>query len=472
MRETILLLILFVAGSIHLSAQNCAQNLQHLSDIPATCNEMTMTMQADRLSRPYLYTAAKEGGLLVHEITDPTNPLLEAQVPIASLGGLHVMNVTQAGNYLYLALGNHFLNGDNPGMAIIDVTDPQQPAVMDVWTYPTPEGGSGIVQVSGDYAYLGAMEHGLIILDISNKQAIAQVSQYIPDINYPDPNPDPAKYNARGMVVADDLVYLCYDAGGLRTIDVSNKLQPQEIGWYSNPAVTGKPRAYNNIALAGDLVYIAVDYCGMEILDVSDPQDIKLKSWWNPWNCETSPLNWFSSPGHANEIAYHEAGKLVFLSAGKSDLLVVDVSDVDALDSCAYYGGIDNNIGTWGVSVFEDHIYLAYICAVLPFASNWTGVKILGWDPPTAVDSSPNQEPVKVYPNPFQEQIRVDLNEWQTGQRISMQLMDQWGRTLLSQQTSSGASDLLLDTKNLPSGTYVLLVQSEHDVARNLMVKY
>ena len=41
------------------------------------------------------------------------------------------------------------------------------------------------------------------------------------------------------------------------------------------------------------------------------------------------------------------------------------------------YGGINNGIGSWGVSVYGDKIYLSYICASVPFTSDWSGIKIL-----------------------------------------------------------------------------------------------
>lgn len=124
-----------------------------------------------------------------------------------------------------------------------------------------------------------------------------------------------------------------------------------------------------------------MDYCGLEILDVSDPARIALVSWWNPWRCETNPFNWLSSPGHANEIEYDRDCKRLFLATGKSDLHVVDVSNPALPDSCASFGSVDSNLGTWGVGVEGDRVYLSYACAVIPFFSRWTGFKVVTFDP-------------------------------------------------------------------------------------------
>lgn len=334
-----------------------------------------MTMLHDQRDRPYLYVANKEAGLKIYEISDPQKPREAATVSTRLFASLHVMNLAQQGDYLYLAIGNHFNNKQSSGMAVIDVRDPGKPEFKNYWVLPKSAGGSGVVRVQGDYAYLGAMGNGLVILDISDKNRTRFVSQFIPDINYPDPKPKKSLYNARGMALAGDLVYLCYDAGGLRIIDTKDKSRPVETGRYSNPVMNGKPRAFNNVVLDDSLAYIAADYCGMEILDIRDPKNIKPAGWWNPYGCPAN--NWFSSPVHANEIALEKKKGLVFLSTGKSDLCVVNVADPAKPYTCRIFGGVDNRMGTWGVSVYGTEIYLSYICAIIPFASNWTGVKIL-----------------------------------------------------------------------------------------------
>ena len=392
-----LLITAFLQSGV--AAQPCANlNIQHRADIPSTCPEITITMREDLLGRPFLYVAQKEAGLRVYDITNIDSPALVRTIPIATLDSLHVMNVSQDGNYLYLALGNSFLTGQNPGMAIVDVTSPATASATDVWKSSVPGGGGGIVKVEGRYAYFGAMKQGLMIFDVTDKHHMVFVSQFVPDIRFPDPNPDPKKYNARGMEVRNGVVYLCYDAGGLRIIDTADKQHPVEIGRFSNPTLNGKPRAYNNIVLDGSLAYIAADYCGLEVLNVSDPAHISLTSWWNPWNCTADPFGWFSSPGHANEIEYNKNCKLLFISTGKSDLHVVDVSNPAAPDSCNGYGGVSNDIGTWGVSLYQDRIFLSYICAVVPFPSLWTGVKVLTYTPcPTAVSKVPWSDLKRLY---------------------------------------------------------------------------
>lgn len=376
MRRIVLLFALLVVSPQHALAQECNQlALHHEYDIAADCRGVSMTMRHDA-ARPFLYIASKEAGLKIYDVSGA--PRLVKTIPTAALHALDVMNVSQTGSNLYLALGNHFSKNQSSGFAIVNIADPADAAVIAVWSDPALKGGAGVIEAVGDVVYLGAMMNGLMIFDVSDPGQIGLLSRFVPDISYPDRRPDPLKFNARGLVVRGDLAYVSYDAGGVRIIDVADKRHPREAGWFSNPKMNNRPRAYNNAVVDGELLYVTVDYCGMEVLNVADPAKISLVSWWNPWRCETSGFNWFTSPGHANEIAFDREAKLMFISTGKSDLHCVSVANPSAPALCKVFGGPSNGIGTWGVSVHENRVYLSYICTLgIPFASNWSGVKVL-----------------------------------------------------------------------------------------------
>lgn len=455
--------MILICVGFQATGQNCSNaNLQLQSEIPSICSLMTLATQKDVLNRPFLYVANKEAGLTIYDVSDLANPFFVNGISISLFANLHVMNVSQEGNYLYLALGNHFTNPQQAGMAIIDVTSPFFPFMTDYYVVTTSASGAGIVKTSGNYAFLGAMQSGLVILDISDKYDIQFVSQFIPDINYPASNPDPAKYNARGMEVKDDLVYLCYDAGGLRIINCSDKFNPVETGRYANPALFlpfNLPRAYNNIVVNDTLVYVAVDYCGMEILNVSDTAYITLQGWWNPYNCPGN--NWFTSPSHANEIQYDPDCRLLFLSTGKSDAIVIDVSNPSNPDSCNYFGGVNNNIGTWGVSRFNNELYLSYICTFgIPFPSNYTGVKILTYNPcQTAVPEYgySGLEQLKVFPNPSNGKTTLFSEDKNFNfAKLDFSMSDILGRRVYTGLTLVGTGYLEFNFSNITEGVYFL----------------
>ncbi len=438
-------------------AQKCSDlNFQLQADIASTCGNMVMTMIHDNQGRPLLYVANKEAGLKIYTIAILTSPVLIGSVPISSLGGLHVMSLSQEGKFLLLALGNSFTNPQQGGMAIVDVTLPDAPVVSDYYIVPSSASGAGVVTSEGNYAYLGAMKSGLVILNISNKSDIQFVSQLMPNVNYPVSNPNLNLYNARGMVVKNSIVYLCFDAGGFRIINCANKTLPVETGRYANPALytpINLPRAYNNLILDEPYVYIAVDYCGMEVLDISDTAGIKLKGWWNPYNCPGN--NWFSSPVHANEIQFDKANKRVFISTGKSDLMVVDVSNPAAPDSCNFYGGVNNSIGTWGVGIYQNQLYLSYICTIgIPFTSNYTGVKILTFNNNATGLNEEFMNPISLYPNPVHNEITLEFNEG--FKDAVLNIYNAIGSNLYTLTNCKSA--LKIDATEFPNGMYTLEV--------------
>lgn len=438
-------------------------------------NKQSMCAARDINGKPYMYVAAKERGLVVYDINNLSYPQQVDSIPISMLSNMEVMNLSQNGNYLYLALGNHFVNGSTPGMAIIDVSNPSNIVLKDTWNWPIASSGAGIVIADGNYAYLGGMRQGLFILDISNKSSIGFVSQFIPSKNWPNPSfPDSLKYNARGMELRSNYLYLCYDAGGLRIIDVSIKSAPVEIGKYSNPAIYNQHRAYNNVVLDDSLAYIALDYCGMEVLNISNPANISQKSWWNPWQCDTGINkndNWSNNNGHTNDIRFYKPCKLLFLSTGKSELQVLNVSNSSNPIVCDSFGTIANNEASWGVTIYQNQVYLTYIFAVYipiitPFGSNWGGVKIIKWNDQCATSTAKTKPDAEfsIYPNPNNGVTTLQFNKHI--EKFTVDIYDVFGQKCLSKFYKSYVNKVDIDLGNLPDGSYNISLTTDESILK------
>jgi hypothetical protein len=453
----------------------CGQkvNLQAGWEIAYSFPDQAMTAHHDINGKDFLYVASKEAGLRIYNLSD-TTPSLVKTIPISSIDNLHVMSVSQSGNYLYLSLGDFFSSKQNTGVAIVDVTNPTTATLTDFWKNEPATQGTGMVQVEGNYAYAAGMGNGLFILDISDKSDIKFVSQFVPDISYPNPkSPDPLKYNARGLAVRNDVVYLSYDAGGIRIINVSNKAKPLETGRYSNPVLNDRPRAYNNLVLNDTLLYVAIDYCGMEVLSVKDTAKIRQVSWWNPWKCETPANNWFNSPGHTNEIAYDKDCKVVFMSSGKSEMHAVSVADPAKPDSCASFGNTTNSQGTWGLGLYKNKVYTAYIFVPLgiPFFSNWSGIKEIIWDNKCTNRTEGNLKVKKgfdLYPNPVLEG-KVKLNTGEVA-NIVVEVYDYLGRKVYHESFETLSPGQKLDIGYLENGNYQVVLKAADRVETGRMV--
>ena len=407
----------------------------------------------------YCYLAAKGSGLQVYDITNVASPTLTSTIPVSALENLEVMNIYRKADRLYLALGNFFgNNGQQSGLAVVNIANAASPVVEDVWKSGIQDKGSASVVVEGDYAYLCAMSQGLIILDVSQPDDIAFVSQYIPNPDFPTPNPAPAQApNARGLAIRDDIVYLCYDAGGLRVINVADKTNPVETGRYINPAFSNKQQAFNNITLHGNTAFVAVDYCGMEVLDIADTANIVQVSWWNPWECQSPSNIWVGSPGHTNQIDYNAECQLVFISSAQSELSVIDVAVPTAPELVGSYGSTDDQQGTWGMTLDSNRIYLVYITAVIPFVSNWAGIRILEWGKTSKAIELPRTPPLRLYPNPARHSFQLEYDLTEYGE-ISLEMTNIQGKVtkqILQEYQSAGLHSLAI-VPQLPTGTYLL----------------
>lgn len=287
------------------------------------------------------------------------------------------MNLRRAGNRLYVALGDHFAaGGAHAGLAIIDIANARRPRVVSAWKSPDKGKGAADVVVDGGVAYLAAMREGVHVIDIANAARPIHVATLQPDIHFPKRNPGRIAHpNARGLAVHGDRLYIAYDAGGLRVIDIRNRRKPREIGRYINPRMGNKAQAYNNVVIEGRHAYAAVDYCGMEIIDIANPAAMTQVGWWNPWRCERFGNLWFNSGGHTNQIEFDSAARRAYLSAGDSEMVVVDVADKTSPTTIFTLGEPRNGLGVWGMHITPRQSLLTYIRTPIPFKGTWSGIR-------------------------------------------------------------------------------------------------
>jgi len=416
-------------------------------------------------AKPYLYIAAKAQGLITYNISNLTSPVFSNSIAVSALNGLDVNSITQRGSYLFLALGDIFnKNAQNSGLAIVNVSNPASPTVTSVYSFSLTS-GSGHVALEGNYAYVSAMQNGILVFDVSNTSGIQLVSQFIPTVHFPKPNPSTSekdKINARSIVAKNNILYLCYDAGGVRIINATNKTSLKETGKYSNPLLLNRPRAMNNLILNDSLVYVTADYCGMEILKIKDTSNITQVGWWNPWKCENTANNWFNSPGHTNEIEYDANCRMVFMSAGKTDMLAVSVNNPALPDSCSQYGSKTDSAGTWGLGKYQNQIYLAYVSTwplFIPFHSEWSGLKIITYNNncSAGINDLQFRELISAYPNPAKNEITV-VNPFSSD--AELEIFDASGKQVLNRICTTGENSILINIGNLQDGIYCLRMSS------------
>ena len=412
--------------------------------------------QIDRLNRPYLYTANLGQGLKIYDIEDEENPIQRGGFEISAFEGQWVSNVIQYGTKLYLSLGD-FQGATRPaGIAIIDVSEPASPLLDGYQFFTAFDKGCAITRVKDDVAYLGLMDHGVLAVDISNPSNITEIKHITFDDDFPEPPGLFTKPHARGMDIYEDFLFVCYDAGGLRVVDISQPELAAEKHMYVNEELDAVSNVvYNNIDIENGKGYIALDYCGVEVVDLSDPLDIKFENLYNPNDCNGT--NWVGSPSHTNEIIHD--GHHLFVSAGDSEIWSFDTSDDLKLNG-SYSMVLDSSV-TWGLDVHNGHavgnfinVAPVYLPGLTPYYSNWGGWRLYSIRNLTSIEDFDQADKDLVFPNPTDHYITL-----QTEDVASWSIYNTFGTLLSKGQPSTRTIDL----SSYPQGIYLLNIRGENN---------
>jgi len=378
-------LIIFAVGE-NTRAEAAAS--QELWSLPAQRGEMPLHILPDTDRPGLIYAAMKDGGLVILKESesgaeDRTGIRIAARVLPKDLGGLPVTALARRGDMLYAALGDFFrAQGAPAGLAAIDIGKRTSPQVVSLWKSEKQRGATCIC-IDNGYLYLGMMSHGIGIFDIAAGKP-RYLGSFLPDTNFPRKNPGRIAHpNVRDIAIHGNRMYVAYDAGGLRVADITRPDAPVEMEKYLNAAMKGRPQAYNGIALDfnndSGLAYLTVDYAGLEVVDLGGTQGgIRQIAWLNPWRAGTRGNNWFNSSGHTNQIRLDRQARKLFISAGDSELMVVDVSDPGSPKITGDSVGTPRDgLGVWSVARAPGsaRVYLGYINAVVPFRGKWNGIK-------------------------------------------------------------------------------------------------
>jgi hypothetical protein len=284
------------------------------------------------------YLISNDNGLLIINVSDPTNPALISTYDPLNSSGATLSDITILGNYAYLSTGNP------AGLLIADITDPASPttlgvyrcpgmswdvAVFDHYAYvldvtgvsvvdisePTgpiqvghlgARGGDGRIALHPPYAYLADLDAGLRIIDISSPADPVEIGHLdTPGYAY--------GVDVEGNAGTNHLYAYVADAtGGLRIIDVTNPISPTEVGFLTTEdMLQASPR---DVVVIGKYAYLAcIGQPGLRVVNVSDPTHPSLTGYLN----------------YANPIlAISVLGKYVYLAAFNGySLRILDISN-------------------------------------------------------------------------------------------------------------------------------------------------
>ncbi|MCB0530731.1 MAG: T9SS type A sorting domain-containing protein [Lewinellaceae bacterium] len=435
------------------------------------------TAHFDKLHRPYIYTANKEYGVIIFDFSDLQNPTPVRTFTTQQFQSLKPTDLVQQGNYLYVALGAFGgLSPQPAGVAIIDISNPANAAIVGQWSDAAFDKGCAAIRVGGDFAYLGAFERGVIIVDVSKPAMPAYRSHVELDLNWPVM---PGLFNvphARGFALRGNELWTCFDAGGLRLVDISDKNAPFESAKYINTDLTDAAApAYNTATIVGNYLYAAVDYCGIDVVDISALTLPENAGWANPWNC--TPANWDGRPGHTNQVTTACHDSLLFASGADSEIVAFSITDPAQPKLIGQFGALRDSVATWGVDANDSLVVLAQVWNPLntPYLAKHGGIRLLRWSCPAGTSSVQNPEPaiVSIAPNPVSDRLQIRFNSSEKGTAECL-LRDMQGRLVRRFPIDLSAVSepvFQLDMAGLPRGVYLLSLIGWEQTGSKLVVK-
>ncbi|MFX1254389.1 MAG: LVIVD repeat-containing protein [Promethearchaeota archaeon] len=276
----------FVSGSYAYVATTLQVQTVNISN-PASPNMVDfafLSAQDIFVSGSYAYAACGEDGLVILDISDPTNITLTGYLVY---GSALAFGVFVSGSYAYVADGNNKL-------VIINISDPANPTEtgnisLEARTYD--------VFVSGSYAYVAGGTYGLRIIDISDPANPTEAGQFV----------EPIYSIATDVKVSGSYAFLADGQNGLEVIDITDPANPTEAGQFDNGG------GARGVFLSGSYIFVADGTDGMEILS------------WEETTSISTPTSSPSTSNGGSSVVDNPGFELISIFLAFATLLVVSV---------------------------------------------------------------------------------------------------------------------------------------------------
>ncbi len=193
-------------------------------------------------------------------------------------------DVQVSNNYAYIADGDH-------GIQIIDLSDKTNPYIMG--NFDTPGSAYGVF-IKGNYAYVADGVSGIAIIDVSDKAEPVQSAIF------------DTGGNARDIFVEGDYAYVANEIYGVQMINIKDKTDPQIMGTFDTPEIPTGIFINNNYA------FVTAGKSGFTVIEITDK--------FNPISIAT-----FNTDGFAENVSV--SGNYAYVADGKNGLLTFDVSN-------------------------------------------------------------------------------------------------------------------------------------------------
>jgi hypothetical protein len=317
----------------------------------------------------YAFLAAGEDGVHIYDVTEPSEPeFLSTEVPdpgdcpqVAGYPDYYgdAVKIVQGGD---LPFESPLFNTDIAlfaagicGLIIVDITEPTIPDEIETLAvYPSPSWDEAV-----DF-----------FIDIENETGTVYVASFWGGLRIfgeVDPSVNPIGFGEIASFGADDpafgaaidldveaqrrsdgriVVHVLTDIG-MRTIDVSDPADPQQIGSFEFP--TGDEIGGEGMTIVGNRAFVALWRGGLLVLDISDPT--------NPTEIETIQPNPFSA---FFSVTTNAAGTRLYAAEGLNGVRTFRINP----DGLSEYFPSDITVAdpswAWSVTERDRLLYVTY----------------------------------------------------------------------------------------------------------------
>jgi len=235
------------------------------------------------------------------DISNPGSPVLRGKLDING----RITSIRAKGNYVYLGTANYLTAYYTAGLHVIDVSNPDAPALATVYDTGYWNDIWG-VEVIGGYAYMVSFET-FYVLDISDvTRPFAAGSVTIDPIG---------TRSGVGLCVKGDHAYVALNERSLNVIDITTPSSPVPAGTYSSTKISYDVAAFGNYAFARSVGG------GFSLLDVTNPASPTLFDEYYMEDTGT-PESIFCSGDHAYVLDRREGLKIIDVSVPTSPIQV------------------------------------------------------------------------------------------------------------------------------------------------------
>ena len=161
-------------------------------------------------------------------------------------------------------------------------------------------------------------------------------------------------------------------------------------------------------------------------------------------------------------MAFDAECSILYVAGGKSDVIALNVGDLNNVTACETFGSTSDNFGTWGLDLFDDKLYLAYIWAPFtPPHSNFTGFRELDFascNSTVGLEETHSKQIATIFPNPASNLLVVNS----TSPIDQISIIDVLGKRM-NYNSDNHSMNITLDISMLRPGTYFIEVKTDSD---------